>query len=115
MLPPLSLNILKSTGTLSERVNNLYRIAGIIGQTKDIYSVDRNIDPSLPIMVFKRIYICLGSLKEGFWALKRELLGLDGAFMKGSFIRQVLAAVGLKCLGDDIDLQPNSNFTFIND
>ncbi|GJV45939.1 reverse transcriptase domain-containing protein [Tanacetum coccineum] len=27
-----------STGTLSERVNNLHRIAGIIGQTKDIYS-----------------------------------------------------------------------------
>ncbi|GKD59778.1 hypothetical protein Tco_1297287 [Tanacetum coccineum] len=69
------------------------------------------------------------------------MLGLDGAFMKGPFSGQVLAAVRLdsnngiylmayvldeaksksswcwflQCLGDDIDLHPNSNFTFIND
>ncbi|GJS02396.1 putative transposase, mutator type, MULE transposase domain protein [Tanacetum coccineum] len=67
--------------------------------------------------------------------------GLDGAFTKGPFPRQVLVAVGLdsnngiyplayalveaesksswcwflQCLGDDIDLHPNSNFTFISD
>ncbi|GKD64463.1 crooked neck-like protein 1 [Tanacetum coccineum] len=69
------------------------------------------------------------------------MLGLDGAFMKGPFPGQVLVAVGLdsnngiyplafalvkaetksswcwflQCLGDDIDLHPNSNFTFISD
>ncbi|GJX53675.1 chloroplast stem-loop binding protein of 41 kDa b, chloroplastic [Tanacetum coccineum] len=69
------------------------------------------------------------------------MLGLDGAFIKGLFPGQVLAVVGhdsnneiyplayalveaesksswcwfLQCLGDDIDLHPNSNFTFIND
>ncbi|GJV70915.1 heat stress transcription factor B-4-like protein [Tanacetum coccineum] len=104
-------------------------------------AVERNIDPSLPTRVFQRIYICLGALKLGFRACRRDLLGLDGAFMKGPFPGQVLVAVGLdsnngiyplayalveaksksswcwflQCLGDDIDLHPNSNFTFISD
>ncbi|GJX66467.1 heat stress transcription factor B-4-like protein [Tanacetum coccineum] len=46
-------------------------------------------------MVFQRIYICLGALKLGFRACRRDLLGLDGAFMKGPFPGQVLVAVGL--------------------
>ncbi|GKF16744.1 hypothetical protein Tco_0061662, partial [Tanacetum coccineum] len=69
-------------------------------------AVERNIDPSLPTRVFQRIYICLGALKLGFRAYRRDLLGLDGAFMKGPFPGQ--------CLSDDIDLHPNSNFTFIS-
>ncbi|GJW71938.1 crooked neck-like protein 1 [Tanacetum coccineum] len=67
----------------------------------------RNTDPSLPTRVFQRIYVCLGALKLSFRACRRDLLGLDGAFMKGTFPGQ--------CLGDDIDLHPNSNFTFISD
>ncbi|GJZ47585.1 hypothetical protein Tco_0601417 [Tanacetum coccineum] len=35
--------------------------------------------------MFKRIYICLGPLKKGFKACGRDLLGLDGAFMKGPY------------------------------
>nr|GEV74422.1 hypothetical protein [Tanacetum cinerariifolium] len=95
----------------------------------------------LETMVFQRIYVCLGALKLGFRACKRDMLGLDGAFMKGPFPGQVLVAVGLdsnngiyllayalveaetksswcwflQCLGDDIDLHPNLNFTFIGD
>lgn len=91
--------------------------------------------------VFKRIYICLGPLKKGFRALGRELLGLDGAFMKGPYPGMLLTAVGLdsnngiypvayaiveaesynswkwflKCLGDDLDLDERSNFTFHSD
>ncbi|KAL4555657.1 hypothetical protein LXL04_038284 [Taraxacum kok-saghyz] len=90
---------------------------------------------------FKRVYICLGSLKKGFKAGVREFLGLDGAFMKGPFPGQILTAVGvdskngiypvayaiveaeyrhswtwfLQCLQDDLDLYSNSNFTFISD
>nr|GEX01146.1 hypothetical protein [Tanacetum cinerariifolium] len=56
---------------------------------------ERNIDPFLPTRVFQRIYVCLGALKLGFRACRRELLGLDGAFMKGPFPDQVLATVGL--------------------
>ncbi|KAL4587707.1 hypothetical protein LXL04_000581 [Taraxacum kok-saghyz] len=104
----------------------------------DVYS-DPN--PSNPTRMFKRIYICLGPLKQGFKAYGRDILGFDGAFMKGPFRGQVLTAVGLDsnngiypvayvivesenmaswkwfldCLGDDLDLGINSNFTFITD
>ncbi|GJV08041.1 crooked neck-like protein 1 [Tanacetum coccineum] len=47
------------------------------------------------------------SINLGFRACRRDLLGLDGAFMKGPFPGQYL--------GDDIDVHPNSNFTFISD
>lgn len=43
--------------------------------------------------VFKRVYICLGPLKSGFAAGKRDLLGLDGAFMKGPYPGMILTAV----------------------
>nr|GEX71349.1 transposase, MuDR, MULE transposase domain protein [Tanacetum cinerariifolium] len=52
-------------------------------------TIEGNNDPSLPTRVFQR------ALKLDFRACKRELLGLDGAFMKGPFLCQVLAAVGL--------------------
>nr|GEX24428.1 hypothetical protein [Tanacetum cinerariifolium] len=104
-------------------------------------TVERNTDPSLPTRVFQRIYICLRLLKLGIRACRRDRLGLDGAFIKGPFPGQVLVAVRLdsnngiyplayalakaesksswcwflQCLGDDIDLHPNSNFTFISD
>ncbi|GJU91781.1 heat stress transcription factor B-4-like protein [Tanacetum coccineum] len=107
----------------------------------DHIAVERNTDPSLPTRVFQRIYVCLGALKLGFRACRRDLLNLDGAFIKGPFPGQVLVAIGLdsnngiyplayalveaesksswcwflQCLGDDIDLHPNSNFTFISD
>nr|GEX55361.1 transposase, MuDR, MULE transposase domain protein [Tanacetum cinerariifolium] len=55
----------------------------------------RNIDPSLPTRVFKRIYVWLEALKLRFTVCKRQLLGLDGAFRKGPFSCHVLAVVGL--------------------
>ncbi|GKB97286.1 heat stress transcription factor B-4-like protein [Tanacetum coccineum] len=57
--------------------------------------VERKTDPSLPTRVFQRIYVCLGALNLGFRACRRDLLCLDGAFMKGPFSGQVLVAVGL--------------------
>ncbi|KAI3772501.1 hypothetical protein L6452_03687 [Arctium lappa] len=90
---------------------------------------------------FKRIYFCLGALKKGFKDGMREFHGLDGAFMKGPYPGQILSAVGidsntgiypvayaiveakttsswswfLDCLGDDLDLDARSNFTFITE
>ncbi|GJX63497.1 heat stress transcription factor B-4-like protein [Tanacetum coccineum] len=104
-------------------------------------AVERNIDPSLPTRMFQRLYVCLGALKLDFKACIRDLLGLDGAFRKGTFPSQVWVAIRLdsnngiyllayalveaesksswcwflQCLGGDIDLHPNSNFTFISD
>ncbi|KAK1409653.1 hypothetical protein QVD17_36182 [Tagetes erecta] len=104
-------------------------------------AVEREFNPSSPSRQFKRIYICLGPLKAGFKKCGREILGLDGCFMKGPYPGQVLTAVGvdgnngiypvsyalvesentsswtwfLECLRDDLDLDLNSNFTFITD
>nr|GFB14992.1 hypothetical protein [Tanacetum cinerariifolium] len=64
--------------------------------TTDKIAVERNIGPFLPTRVFQRICVCLGAIKLGFRALKlgfragrRDLLGLDNAFMKGPFPGQV--------------------------
>ncbi|KAJ0919838.1 putative MULE transposase domain-containing protein [Helianthus annuus] len=90
---------------------------------------------------FRRIYVCLGALKQGFKALGRDLLGLDGAFMKGPYPGQLLSAVGvdsnngiypvcyaiveaenlsawtwfLDLLADDLEIPRNSAFTFMSD
>nr|GEW30833.1 hypothetical protein [Tanacetum cinerariifolium] len=56
--------------------------------------VKRNTDLSLPIMALKRIYVCFGSLKR-LRTCRRELLGLDSEFLKGSFPGQVLVVVVL--------------------
>ncbi|KAK1411976.1 hypothetical protein QVD17_32873 [Tagetes erecta] len=98
-------------------------------------------DPTSSTRRFMRIYVCLGPLKQGFKAIGRDLLGLDGTFMKGPYPGQILSAVGidgnngiyplsyaiveaettetwtwfLECLGDDLDLVANSNFTFVSD
>ncbi|KAK9056764.1 hypothetical protein SSX86_024127 [Deinandra increscens subsp. villosa] len=103
--------------------------------------VERDLNPTSTTRQFRRIYICLGALKAGFIECGRQILGLDGCFMKGPFPGQILSAVGidsnngiypvayamveaettnswtwfLECLGEDLDLTSNSNFTFISD
>ena len=98
-------------------------------------------NPSIPTRQFRRVYICLGALKRGFKAGMRELLGLDGCFLKGQCSGQILTAVGadgnsgiypvvyalveaetyatwnwfLELLGADLDVNQNNNFTFISD
>nr|GEV83960.1 hypothetical protein [Tanacetum cinerariifolium] len=56
---------------------------------------EREIRGDHVLKVFQRIYVCLEALKLGFRACKGDMLGLDGAFMKGPFPGQVLVAVGL--------------------
>ncbi|XP_062013810.1 uncharacterized protein LOC133730190 [Rosa rugosa] len=45
--------------------------------------------------VFKRMYICLGALKNGFKAGCRSVIGLDEAHLKGPFGGQLLIAVAI--------------------
>nr|GEX21214.1 hypothetical protein [Tanacetum cinerariifolium] len=118
-------------------------------------SKQKNINPNTTIKIeveppeninsterkFKRVYVCLDPLKDGFKADKRDLLGLDGCFLSGSYAGLILTAVGVdlnneiyplayaiveyenkdswkwffECVGDDLDLFRNSNFTFISD
>ncbi|CAI9289963.1 unnamed protein product [Lactuca saligna] len=75
--------------------------------------VESEPNPNSETRTFKRIYICLGPLKKGFAAGRRDFLGLDGAFMKGPYPGQILSAVGID--GDDLGLGTNSNFTFMTD
>nr|GEZ38844.1 putative transposase, mutator type, MULE transposase domain protein [Tanacetum cinerariifolium] len=103
--------------------------------------VESKADNVKPTRIFKRIYVCLGVAKEGFKDCMRQFLGFDGTFMKGPFPSQMLTAVGvdpnngiyhlaygivevesieswiwfLQHLKEDLDLQDNSNFTFISD
>ncbi|XP_022041722.1 uncharacterized protein LOC110944369 [Helianthus annuus] len=98
-------------------------------------------NPSSPTRQFRRMYVCLGALKQGFKLAGRPLLGLDGCFLKGPFPGQLLMAVGvdanngiypvayavveaetmsswtwfLKLLGQDFDIDANSYFCFISD
>ncbi|GJY13629.1 FAR1-related sequence 10 [Tanacetum coccineum] len=119
------------------------------GQKQDISEKDTTVkidvyeeeDHEKTTRMFRRIYVCLGALKRGFKKSGRELLGLDGAFMRGQYTGHMLIAVGvdanngiylvaygivesenqyswtwfLTCLADDFDLFTNSNFTSITD
>ncbi|KAD3337182.1 hypothetical protein E3N88_32702 [Mikania micrantha] len=109
--------------------------------TTVIIEVETATEPKVETRRFKRIYICLGPLKEGFKAIGRDILGLDGSFMKGPYPGQILTAVGIdnnngiyplsyaiveeenydswswfiRCVGDDLNLSTDSNFTFVSD
>ncbi|XP_071695576.1 uncharacterized protein [Rutidosis leptorrhynchoides] len=100
-----------------------------------------NQDPNAEAVQFKRIYICLGGLKQGFKELGRDLIGVDGVFMKAPAHGQLLTAVGIDsnngiyplayamveqenynawcwffdCLRDDLEMDRTSNFTFMSD
>ncbi|XP_071729347.1 uncharacterized protein [Rutidosis leptorrhynchoides] len=100
-----------------------------------------NNNPKAKTHVFKRVYICLGVLKQGFKTTGRDLLGVDGAFMKEPATGHMLTAVGIDCnngiypvayaiveqecfsswewflklLAEDLEITPMSNFTFISD
>lgn len=43
---------------------------------------------------FKRWYVCLGLVKNGFNAGCRPIIGLDGCHLKGPYGGQLLADVG---------------------
>nr|KAJ0200449.1 hypothetical protein LSAT_V11C600329540 [Lactuca sativa] len=103
--------------------------------------VESEVTPTVETRTFRRIYVCIGALKRGFAAGRRDFLGLDGAFVKGPYRGQVLSAVALdgnngiyplaytvvesetlnswtwflSNLGDDLGLGINSNFMFMSD
>nr|KAJ0210953.1 hypothetical protein LSAT_V11C400221980 [Lactuca sativa] len=90
---------------------------------------------------FKILYVYLEGMKNSFKACLIDLLGLDGDHIKGPYPSQILTTVGLdynnvihplayaiietencqrrkwflECLGDDLNLNVMSNFTFVSD
>ncbi|GJV72340.1 retrovirus-related pol polyprotein from transposon TNT 1-94 [Tanacetum coccineum] len=103
--------------------------------------VQQESNPESLTRIFRRVYVCLGALKQGFRACGREILGLYGCFMSGPWPGQILTAVGvnanngiylvaytiveaeskaswcwfLKLLGEDLVIEANFNYTFISD
>ncbi|GKB36513.1 pentatricopeptide repeat-containing protein [Tanacetum coccineum] len=57
--------------------------------------VQQEPNPESLTRIFKRVYVCLGALKQGFKACGREILGLDGYFMSSPWSGQILTAVGV--------------------
>lgn len=52
-----------------------------------------NIGQGIPLY-FKRMYVCLAAVREGFLDGCRKYLGLDGCFLKGVVKGMLLTAVG---------------------
>nr|GEU93878.1 transposase, mutator type [Tanacetum cinerariifolium] len=50
-------------------------------------------NPKSMTRTFRRVYVCLGALKQGFRACGRESLRLDGCFMSGPCPGQILTEV----------------------
>ncbi|GJV12595.1 mutator type transposase [Tanacetum coccineum] len=98
-------------------------------------------NPESLTRTFRRVYECLGALKQGFRACGREILGLDACFMSGPWPSQILTVVGvdannmiypvayaiveaeskaswcwfLNLLGEDLGIEANFSYTFIFD
>ncbi|GJX45542.1 hypothetical protein Tco_0262218 [Tanacetum coccineum] len=58
-------------------------------------NVQQEPNPESLTRTFRRVYVCLGALKQVFRACGREILGLHGCFMSGPWPSQILTAVGV--------------------
>ncbi|GKE63209.1 hypothetical protein Tco_1513576, partial [Tanacetum coccineum] len=90
----------KITGSFREQQYSLLReyAQELINQnpgTTFRIDVQQEPNPESPTRTFRRVYVCLGALKQGFRACGREILGLDGCFMSGPWPGQILTAVGV--------------------
>ncbi|CAI9274655.1 unnamed protein product [Lactuca saligna] len=57
-------------------------------------TVEIGVDVNPDAKYFKRIYICLKALKEGWLKGCRKVIDLDGCFLKGKVKGELLAAIG---------------------
>ncbi|XP_076923853.1 uncharacterized protein LOC143586125 [Bidens hawaiensis] len=85
-------NFISQYGLLRDYIEELKNAN--LGTTVHL-EVENCTDPTSETRTFKRIYVCLEPLKQGFKAIGRDLLGLDGAFLKSVWPGQLLTAVGL--------------------
>ncbi|GJW36503.1 retrovirus-related pol polyprotein from transposon TNT 1-94 [Tanacetum coccineum] len=62
---------------------------------------------------FKRFYICIKGMKDGWLEGCRRVIGLDGCFLKHTCRGELLTAMAL--LHDDLKLQQGTGLTLISD
>ncbi|GJR42895.1 hypothetical protein Tco_1310998 [Tanacetum coccineum] len=77
--------------------------------------VQQEPNPESLTITFRRMYVCLGALKQGFRACAREILGLDGCFMSVEAESKASWCWFLNLLGEDLGIEANFNYTFIYD
>nr|GEW59274.1 transposase, mutator type [Tanacetum cinerariifolium] len=82
---------------LGDYANTGKRITGdeIMKSRCTTVRIDVQQEPNLESLTrtFRRVYVCLGALKQGFRACGKEILGLDWCFMSSPWPCQILIAV----------------------
>ncbi|KAK8590295.1 hypothetical protein V6N13_057189 [Hibiscus sabdariffa] len=127
----------KLHGNYSERYAKLYAyLAELRGSSPGTTTVCK-----LDEGRFGRLYLCMQAMKDGFKAVCRPIIGLDGCHLKGYYQYHHLAAVGidandsiypiafavvdsenqsswnwfLEILGNDLEINNSNSFTFMTD
>ncbi|GJW36524.1 ribonuclease H-like domain-containing protein [Tanacetum coccineum] len=90
---------MKVKGNFSEQYSLLREYVLELQRTTEETTVkidlEMDYNPSETTRQFKRIYVCIGAFKRGFKEGLRDLLGLDGCFIKGQYPGQLLTTVGI--------------------
>jgi hypothetical protein len=85
----------KIYGKMNEQYNKLWDYKETLRRTNVgscvMIKVDRPV-PDIPAK-FQRLYLSLATMKSGFLASCRPIIGLDGCFLKGSHKGQLLVAI----------------------
>nr|GEV87224.1 hypothetical protein [Tanacetum cinerariifolium] len=96
---PRAASIMKVKGDFSEQYSLLRDYVLELQRTNEDITVkiylERDYNPSETTRQLKRIYVCIRALKRGCKEGLRDLLGLDGCFIKGQYHGQLLTTVGI--------------------
>ncbi|KAK8660918.1 hypothetical protein V6N13_051824 [Hibiscus sabdariffa] len=78
-------------GNIKEQYKKLYDYLGELRSSNPRTTTILKLDEG----IFKRMYICMQALKDGFKASCRPIICLDGCHLKGHYGGHLLAAVGM--------------------
>ncbi|CAI9296705.1 unnamed protein product [Lactuca saligna] len=81
-------------GKLTDHYARIWDYGNEVLQSNPGSTVEIGVDVNLDAKYFKRIYICLKALKEGWLKGCRKVIDLDGCFLKGKVKGELLAAIG---------------------
>ena len=78
-------------GKHNEQYSKIYEYLNELRQT----NVESTTICFLECRLFKRMYVCLQVMKDGFKAGYRHMISLDGCFLKGYYGDHLLVAIGI--------------------